>query len=310
MLTIDPGHFDPARVGPETARFNAELETRLAGLPPTHEVPVEVTRQARLEGRGVFPPGGPLPGSDWRAIPGGRAVRLSPAPGTPRGIYLHIHGGGWALGSPILYDRQNQELAAGAGVTVASARYRLAPEHRWPAHLEDTLAALEWVLAEWPGLPVIVGGESAGAHLAASTLLALRDRGGLARIAGTVLNYGMYDLRLTASARKWGRLQLILSTPTLEWFVGMAVPDPAARADPQVSPLLAGLDGMPPALFQIGTADPLLDDTLMMAARWAGAGRPAELAVYPGGVHAFDMFDLAIARAFRARQAGFVRGCL
>lgn len=307
MLTIDPALFRPEAVDPETRRFNAELEERLAGLPATHEVPPEVTRQARAEGRGIFPPGGPLAGSQWRDIPGGR-VRISPAPGAPRGVYLHIHGGGWTLGAPDQHDRANQELAAASGFTVVSAAYPLAPENPWPAQLPPLIAAAEWAAAQWPGLPLAVGGESAGAHLAACLLLALRARGGLRRVAGAVLNYGMFDLGMTPSMARWGARKLILSTPTVAWFVGNLLPDPGGRRDPAVSPLCADLSGMPPALFQVGTLDPLLDDSLMMAARWAGAGSPAALAVWPGGVHAFDAFDLAISRAFRDRQAGFLSG--
>jgi acetyl esterase/lipase len=309
MLTLDPALFRPEAVSPETAAFNAALEAQLRDLPSTHEVPVAITRKARDEGRGIFPPGGPLPGSDWVAIPGGRRVRITPAPGAPRGVYIHIHGGAWALGSPMHYDRINQELARETGMVVVSVQYRLAPEHVWPAHREDTVAGAEWAMAGFPGLPVVIGGESAGAHLAAVTLLALRERGGLARIAGAVLNYGAYDLRLSGLGRRWGARKLILSTPMLEWAAAGFVPDKAMREDPAVSPLLADLTGLPPALFQVGTADPLLDDSLMMAALWA-AGRHAELAVWPGGVHAFDMFDLQIARDFRARQIAFMQGCL
>ncbi|RMF33957.1 MAG: alpha/beta hydrolase [Alphaproteobacteria bacterium] len=310
MPEIDPALFAPSAIEPETVEFNRELERSLAELPPTHLVPVEETRAARDAGRGIFPPGGPLEGSDWRALAGGRRVRLSPADGAPRGIYLHIHGGGWSLGRPSHYDRHNQTIAAEAGATVVSAEYRLAPEHRWPAQIEDLRAAFDWVRAEYPGLPIVLGGESAGAHLAACLLIELRAHGRLDRIAGVCLNYGMYDLRMTASVANWGPRQLILSTPTIAWFVANLVPDAAGRAAPAVSPLLADLSGMPPALFQIGTEDPLIDDSLMMAARWAGAGRQAELAIYPGGVHAFDNFDLAIAARFRARQIEFIAGCL
>jgi acetyl esterase/lipase len=83
--------------------------------------------------------------------------------------------------------------------------------------------------------------------------------------------------------------------------------DPPA---PTVSPLLDGLGALPPALFQVGTCDPLLDDSRFMAQRWRAAGNRAELAVYPGGVHAYDMFDLAIARDSWGRQDAFVSACL
>jgi len=308
--THDP--FDPGAVAPETDAFNAQLEATLAAMPPVHKLPPELTRKARAEGRGVFPKAGPLPGSDWREIPGapggpGR-VRISDPVGAPRGTYLHIHGGGWTLGAPDQYDQHNQRIARATGCRVVSVQYRLAPEHPWPACAEDCEAAALWALAEFPG-PLLIGGESAGAHLSMVTLLHLRSRGFSGRVAGMVLNYGVYDLRMTPSMANWGARYLILSTPVTQWFVRNLLPDGGATS-PAVSPLLADLGDLPPALFQVGTCDPLLDDSLFMAQRWRAAGNRADLAVYPGGVHAYDMFDLAIARGSWARQDEFVSACL
>ena len=160
------------------------------------------------------------------------------------------------------------------------------------------------------GGPVVIGGESAGAHLTMATFIRLAGAGLADRVAGLVLNYGVFDLRLTPSARNWGTRYLVLSTPVIDWFAANLLGE-GDRADPAVSPLLAPLPPrLPPALFQCGTADPLIDDTLFMAARWRGAGAVAEEAIHPGGVHAFDMFDLALARASHARQDAFVRACL
>jgi acetyl esterase/lipase len=308
--TRDP--FDPGAVAPETAAFNEKLEAALAVMPSVHKLPPELTRKARAEGRGVFPKAGPLPESAWHDIPGapggpGR-VRISLPEGTPRGTYLHIHGGGWTLGAPDQYDQHNQRIARETGCRVVSVQYRLAPEHPWPACAEDCAAAARWALAQFPG-PLLIGGESAGAHLSLVTLLRLRGTEGFGRVAGMVLNYGVYDLRMTPSMANWGARYLILSTPVTRWFVDNLLPggDPGA---PAVSPMLDGLGALPPALFQVGTCDPLLDDSLFMAQRWRAAGNRADLAVYPGGVHAYDMFDLEIARDSWARQDGFVSACL
>lgn len=293
-MTDPADPFDPGAVAPETAAFNAQLEAALAELPPVHELPPELTRKARAEGRGVFPVAGPLAGSEWRGIagaPGGPGrVRLSLPEGAPRGTYLHIHGGGWTLGCPDQYDAYNQRIARATGCRVVSVRYRLAPEHPWPACADDCEAAALWALETFGG-PLLIGGESAGGHLSAVTLIRLRRRGLAGRVAGVVLNYGCFDLRMTPSMANWGERYLILSTPVTDWFVRNLLSERSA-ADPEVSPLLADLAGLPPALLQVGTCDPLLDDSLFMAARWRAAGNPAELAVYPGGVHAFDMFDL------------------
>ncbi|MEM8740599.1 MAG: alpha/beta hydrolase fold domain-containing protein [Pseudomonadota bacterium] len=313
MLTIDPELFAARAIDPDTAAFAAALEAQLSTLPAQHELAIAATRRARAEGKGIFPLGGPAEGSVWagrESDPPAPALRLSRPGGAPRGIYLHIHGGGWTFNRPDYYDIPNQRIARDTGLAVASVRYRLAPEHRWPAPLRDVLEGIAQARSRWPGLPIAIGGESAGAHLAAAALIALRDQGGLDGVVGAVLNYGMYDLRMTASMANWGARKLILSTPTVAWFVanllGNTTEGGTLADDPGASPLLADLAGMPPALFQIGTLDPLLDDSLMLATRWSAAGAAAELAVYPGGVHAFDAFELAIAEAFRARQSDFL----
>lgn len=306
---IDTALLDPSAMSDETRAFNAAFVERTADMAPTHSVPPQVMRDARERGEGIFPPQGPDDGSYWVDVPGGQRARLSDAK-APRAIYLHIHGGGWTLGRPTHYDLINQELAAKTGCQVVSAEYRLAPENRWPACRDDCLTALRFAAETWPDLPILIGGESAGGHLASTVLVALRDDPLLTRIKGAILNYGCFDLRMTASAANWGETPLVLSTPTMAWFSGNMAPDAEMRASPEVSTLLAPLTDMPPALFQIGTRDPLLDDSLLMATRWVAEGNRAELAIYPGGIHAFDMFEIKIAVEFRARQIAFMQACL
>jgi acetyl esterase/lipase len=104
---------------------------------------------------------------------------------------------------------------------------------------------------------------------------------------------------------------LILSTPIMDWFFDCVDPDASARERADLSPLLGDVSGLPPALFLVGTADPLLDDTLFMHQRWLAAGSSAELEVYPGGVHGFDAFEeLAIGRDSRTRAAAFAMACI
>jgi acetyl esterase/lipase len=106
---------------------------------------------------------------------------------------------------------------------VVSVQYRLAPEHRWPACAEDCEAAALWAMEEFGG-PLLIGGESAGAHLSAVTLLRLKARGMAGRVAGMVLNYGVYDLRMTPSMANWGGRYLVLSTPVVAWFCDNLLP--------------------------------------------------------------------------------------
>lgn len=312
MFQIDPKIFSPEAVSEETRAFNAQLAETLKELPSVHTLPVALTRQAREEGKGVFPIAGPLPGSEWQEIPvdhGPARVRLSLPDGPPKGVYLHIHGGGWTLGAPHHNDKQNQLLAEETGAAVISIQYRLAPEHAFPAGPDDCFAAVKWALETKPygDLPVVIGGESAGGHLAAVMLLRLREAGMLDAVKGAVLTYGVYDMRMAPSARMWGDVPLILSTPIMNWFYENCLPGGKGAEDPLNSPLLADLRGLVPALFSVGTSDPLLDDTLMMAPRWAAAGNATEVAIHPGGIHAFDQFDhLAIAKDYLKRKSAFV----
>jgi acetyl esterase/lipase len=278
---------------PEPVRaFNERLAALLAPLPKSHEVPPEITRKARAEGKSLFPLGGPLEGSSWRDIPGGR-VRVSPAPGAPSGVYLHIHGGGWTFGSPDLFDAPNQRIARETGLTVVSVAYRLAPENPWPACADDVETVALWLIqsaaAEFGTDRLLIGGESAGAHLAAVALLRLKARSLLDRFAAVSFTYGVFDLRMTPSAARAGPDALIIPFETLDWFYdNLTGGDRALRADPALSPLLADLSGFPPAQILAGTADPLLDDSLLMAARLSGLGVEVETALFSGAIHGFD----------------------
>ena len=230
-----------------------------------------------------------LPHAETRAIrgPAGEIpLRVIRPKGDVRGVYLHIHGGGHVLGSEDMMDPALDALANRAGAVVVSVGYRLAPEHPYPAGPDDCEAAAVWLAAnarrEFGSERLAIGGESAGAHLCAVTLVRLRDRHGATPFCGANLVYGIYDLTFTPTVRNWGERILVLSTPIIEWFSNHFVPDKAKRGAPDVSPLYADLRRLPPALFTIGTLDPLLDDSLFMASRWSAAGNRAELAVYPG----------------------------
>jgi acetyl esterase len=140
-------------------------------------------------------------------------------------------------------------------------------------------------------------------------LIRLRDRHQIAPFRGANLVFGAFDLELTPSARRWGERNLILSTPIIERFADYFVPDKGRRRDPEISPLHADLRGMPPALFTVGTLDPLLDDSLFMASRWASSAARSELAVYPGAVHGFTAFPTRLAERALLRSAAFLAGC-
>jgi acetyl esterase/lipase len=248
--------------------------------------------------------------------PGGEIrLRVLRPEGDVAGVYLHIHGGGWVLGKADEQDVRLLALAESTGLCAVSVDYRLSPECPYPAAPDDCEAAALWLLergfAEL-GVPEVatIGGESAGAHLSAATLLRLRDRHGVTdafRAANLV--YGVYDLSMTPSSRNWGDNFLVLSSPAMHWFGGCFTGERelGELMAPDLSPLYAELHDLPPALFTVGTLDPLLDDSLFMAARWRAAGNDAELRVWPEAVHGFNLFPTGMARASNDEQHAFLR---
>jgi acetyl esterase len=306
----------------ETRAFNAELERTIAEGPAMETLPVEDVRQARRDGIDIFPPPEYLPERAKELSIAGRGGEIGLRVIAPEreavGAYVHIHGGGWALGAADLQDPILAELADATSLSVVSVEYRLAPENPYPAGPDDCEDAALWLLeggfAELGVPPVAaIGGDSAGGNLAAVTLLRLRDRHGITgAFAAANLLYGVFDLAMTPSLRSWGERALVLSTPIMEHFFTMFLPgmhDEARRA-PDISPLYADLHDMPPALFTVGTQDPLLDDTLFMEARWRAAGARTELAVLPEAVHAYNMFPLRITAASREQQYTFLRDAI
>jgi acetyl esterase/lipase len=306
----------------ETRAFNAELERLLATLPSVHTVPPEETRRARREGRSIYPAPVFLPDARTLEIEGPVEpvrLRIIPGEGKPTGVFLHLHGGGWTLGENDMQDPRLRRLANETGLTVVSVGYRLAPENPYPAGPDDCEAAALWLLGEegreaiGSEGPMAIGGDSAGGHLAAVTLLRLRDRHGITGAFGAaVLQYGAFDLSMTPSQRMWGERNLVLSGPIITWFGDQFLPhhDLEQRRDPDISPLFADLSGMPPAMFTVGTQDALLDDTLFMEARWRAAGARTELRIWPEAPHGFVSLPMTVAGVALSAEHDFLRRAL
>jgi acetyl esterase len=231
-----------------------------------------------------------------------------------RAIYLHFHGGAMMLGSPLMNDVGNADLSSRFDIAVVSVDYRLAPEHPHPAGSDDCLAVAGWLLehgdTEFGASRLIVGGESAGGYYAALTLLRVRDElDAIDRFVGANLVFGAYDLSGTPSVRgaRPSDTPDMLAEDLFEFVNECFVPGRTADdcKDPSISPLYAGLHDMPPAIFSVGTADHLLDDTLFMAARWASFGNDAELGVYPDCIHGFNGFPMELAKRANERIDAF-----
>jgi acetyl esterase len=314
-FVIDSKLFDPAAVDAETAAFNQRIEKELSAAPPLYRFEPQVIRDARAAGYSVFGPIKRLDEAQNRRVPGPAGdinLRVF-IPDGITGVYLHIHGGGFMLGGA---DQQDEFLAGicrTCRVAVVSVNYRLAPENPFPAGLDDCEAVAVWLAensrAEFGTDRLVIGGESAGANLSAATLLRMRNRQGFKGFCAAVLTYGAYDMSMTPSVRRWGERYLILTTKIIEWFHENYVKG-ADVFDPGISPLYADLCGMPPALFSVGTLDPLLDDSLFMHARWLAAGNRAELALYPGGIHAFNFFPIKLAEKANTRINDFIIGAV
>lgn len=301
--------YDTGEIDPDTIALVERLERELAAAPSVHTFPPAVLRDAREAGLGIW---GPVVRSTMavdRELDG-VPVRWFRPP-VVNGVYLHLHGGGWVLGRAHHQDVRNEQIARSCGLAVVSVDYRLAPEHPYPAGPDDCEKVARWLVEhaarELGTDRIVIGGESAGAHLSVTTMLRMRDRHGYRGFAGANLLFGAFDLAMTPSQRRWGDRNLVLSRPILEWFYDCFVPEPRRR-EPDVSPMYADLSGLPPALFTVGTADPLLDDTLFLHARWRAAGNAADLAIAPGAPHGFTAFTMPAATLANTRIDAFLRG--
>nr|WP_294511244.1 alpha/beta hydrolase [uncultured Rhodopila sp.] len=312
---LRPALFRPDAIADDTARVNDAIVELMTGLPEWWNVGAEATREARRQGRGPFPAPVKSPrartitiaGRDGNEIP----LRVIAPEAPPRGVYLHIHGGGWVLGSADSQDPMLEHIADSTGLAVVSVEYRLAPEHPYPAGPDDCESAAAWLVqhakAEFGSDVLTIGGESAGGHLSAVTVLRLRDRYGYTGFRGANFVYGAFDLSLTPSQRGFGDRRLVLRTIDILQFANAFLPTIGDRRVPDISPLYAELKGLCPALFSIGTQDALVDDSLFMHARWIAAGNEAELAIYPGGAHGFTLFPNRLADEAAARSEAFLR---
>lgn len=216
---------------------------------------------------------------------------VAPESGTARGVYLDIHGGGFYMGLAARGDAHNRSLADALGIAVVSVDYRLAPEHPWPAAPEDCETAALWLLAEaetrFGTTRLAIGGVSAGATLAMTTLLRLRDRGVANPFVGAALQFGTYDMSGQTPA---GRLL------DGEFFIQAYAGHVAGRTNPDISPVYGDLHGVPPVLLVVGSLDILLEDNLVMAARLSAAGGEVDVRVYPESPHGFTLHPTTMAR--------------
>jgi epsilon-lactone hydrolase len=268
----------------------AELRERFESFAAAFADPPEVDLET-VDANGVS--------CEWARPPGG----------DPRGAVLYLHGGGFTIGSVPAYRDLSARLAVQTGCAVLTVEYRRAPEHRFPAALEDAVTAYRWLTGSVDPSTVVVAGDSAGGGLSLSTGLVARDRG-LGLPAGLVLISPLADLAHTGRSVELNAAVDPVVTPAgSHAYAGRYLGPDGDPFDPLASPLFADLTGLPPTYVQAGTAECLLDDALRVARRLRDAGVPAELDVWPDMIHILPFFASRVPEAAAALAAvvSFVR---
>ena len=231
-----------------------------------------------------------------------RASTAARIQGGSEGLLLYFHGGGFVRGDLDTHDPLCRALAGAGGCTVVSVAYRRAPEHPFPAAVEDAIAATAWATAGSAG-PVAVGGDSSGGNLAAVAALATRDGGGTP-LAAQLLLYPVTDATMSAPSLDELAEGRMLTRAAMEWFYDQYLPDRALRRDPRASPLLAPRhDELAPAIVVTAGQDPVRDDGERYAAKLEAAGTPVRHLRYEGTIHSFMLYAGALRKGRDAIEA-------
>jgi acetyl esterase len=272
------------------------------GLPPTHTLSPEQARLAYRERRALTqpepPPVAQVQDLQVPDLAGPIALRLyRPLQLVPSGagllpVLVYFHGGGWVVGDLDTHDTLCRELANGAGCAIAAVDYRLGPEHRFPAAVDDCLAATRWLQRNAATLRldasrIAVGGDSAGGNLAAVVAITARDAGWPALVF-QLLIYPATDMRRGAPSHTTNGEGYLLTRDTISYFHDHYIADPAHDLDWRASPLLhPDLSQLPPALVLTAGYDPLRDEGLDYAQRLSETGSRATSVSFERQIHGF-----------------------
>ena len=262
-------------------------------LPPMHTLPPTEARRVYLERRFFTQPTQP-PVGEVRDLQTAGGVRLRlyrpPQPGV-HPVLVYFHGGGWTIGDLDSHDVLCRQLCLAADVAVVAVDYRMGPEHRFPAAVEDCVEAMRWVRSQAARLGLdatrlAVGGDSAGGNLAAVVCLVLRNAGDPPPVF-QLLIYPATDMRAVAPSHTTNGQGYLLTSDLIAYFRGHYV-DEASWADWRASPLLApDLGGLPPALVLTAGFDPLRDEGRQYADALSAAGNRVQYVCFERQIHGF-----------------------
>jgi acetyl esterase len=277
----------PVEIDGQRLECDTQLLLRLRGLNPRpeyNELPVaEARRELDHQAAGVAGPAWPV--REVRTLDaGGRPARLYWPEDESDAFLVYFHGGGHVLGSLDSHDQTCRFLAREGRMRVLSVDYRLAPEHPFPAAIDDCLAAYEWALEHAPDpTRIAVGGDSAGGNLAAA-VSQLADR----KPAMQLLIYPVCDFTEKRDSYRLFGEDFLLTERNMDWYRANYVPDEDAARDPRASPLLADdLSGAPRTYLTIAGFDPLRDEALAYGRRLEEAGADVTVALHEGLIHGF-----------------------
>ncbi len=294
----------------------ALLRAARAEGPPIHEsTPADLRAASDPAVYGLGPAMDEVRDTVARTTDGHVPVRVLVPSASPRATTVFFHGGGWVIGDVASYDTLGRKLAAAADTTVVMVDYRLAPEHPFPAALDDAWTALQWTASEVnrnDGIvaPLVVAGDSAGGNLALG--VARRARGAGPDLAAALLVYPVTDVDTTRGSYVHPDNQLLLSRATMTWFLDHYLQG-VDGSQPDVSPLNdLDLSGLPPTAVALAEHDPLLDEGRQLVRRLRESGVPVAERLFEGQMHGF--FQLTNVLAASDTAVGwlveFLKGCL
>jgi monoterpene epsilon-lactone hydrolase len=276
---------------------------------PGPETPDVAEVRARFEKMGEFLGGAP-DGKCEKVDAGGVPAEWVTAPGCdPMRAVLYLHGGGYVIGSINTHRRLAYDISAASGARVLVIDYRLAPEHPFPAAIEDAATAWRWLLQQgFAPSRLAIAGDSAGGGLTLATLVNLRDRKlGLPACAVAISPWVDLEGVGTSITARVAQDPMVQKDGLL-WMAGLYLNGKDAKT-PLAAPLHAELKGLPPILVQVGTAETLLDDATRIAEKLHAAGVDVRLAIWPNMLHVFPLFApiLSEGRDGCLEIGGFIR---